>query len=189
MDHYFLFGILAATLPLIASVFYIRSILQGSTKINLAGNIIYMVATSMIVASSLAIGVTSAILLAIGYLLCQVIITIVSLRKGYFSFTYFDYFCLMISVISLFFWLGLHNPLYTLVINVAVDALGSLAVLKKLYLHPKTEAAFPWLLACLAGVVNLLAIPTFTLENSLYTYYNITASFLVFLLALRNPRS
>jgi hypothetical protein len=185
MSQHSLFGLFAAILPLVATIFYIRSILQGSTKINLAGNVIYIVSTLMIIASSLALGVTSAIILAFGYLACQLTITAVSLRKGYFAFTRFDYLCLTLSFFGLLLWINLNNPLYALVINVLVDALGSFAVLKKLYIHPRTEAPFPWFLAFTAGVINLLAIPAFNLENTLYTYYSIVSSILIFLLALR----
>jgi hypothetical protein len=185
MDNYFVFGFIAALLPLVATFFYIKSILSGYTRINLAGNFIYIMATVMIITSSLALGVTSAILLGLGYLLCQVSVSVAGLKYGYFKFTKFDYLCITLSFFGLVLWLSLDAPMYGLVTNVFVDALGSLAILKKLYLHPETEASFPWFLALIAGVVNLLAIPVFNIENSLYTVYSIASSFMIFALSLR----
>jgi len=185
MDSYFVFGFTASLLPLVATFFYIKSILSGYTRINLAGNFIYILATVMIITSSLSLGVTSAILLGFGYLLCQVSVSAVGFKYGYFKFTGFDYLCVTLSLFGLVLWLSLDAPMYGLVTNVFVDALGSLAILKKLYLHPETEASFPWFLAFIAGIVNLLAIPVFNIENSLYTFYSITSSFMIFALSLR----
>ena len=185
MDRFIIFGFIAALLPLVATFFYIRSIQEGKTRINLAGNAIYILATLMIIASSISLGVTTAIILAFGYLLCQILVSITGFRHGYFKFTRFDYVCVALSLFGLVLWVVLDSPIHALIINVLVDALGSFAILKKLYFHPKTEASFPWFLATMAGGINLLAVPVYDIENSLYTFYSITSSFLIFALSYR----
>lgn len=185
MDRFIIFGVIASILPLVATFFYVRSIREGETRINLAGNAIYILATLMIIWSSISLGVTSAIVLAFGYFLCQITVSIAGFRHGYFKFTRFDYTCVVLSLLGLVLWIIFDSPMHALVMNVFVDALGSFAILKKLYLHPKTEASFPWFLAMVAGVINLLSIPVYNMENSLYTFYSITSSLLIFALSFR----
>ena len=180
-------GYAAGILGLIPFWFYIVSMKLGSSKPNLAGVLIYTFAMTMIIASSIALHAWQALWLAVAYIFGQSLVIIISFKTGYFAFSKFDYGCILISVASLFLWIHTSNPLYALLLNVIVDALGTVAIAKKLYTHPKTEDTTAWTMALLVSVLNLFAIPLFNIENALYPIYLVVANVLIVSLSLRKP--
>ncbi len=178
-------GYAAGVLGFIPYIFLITSMRKGITKPNLAGWVLYSVAMIMIVASSIALGAWQTVWLAIAYVIGQVVVIAVSFKTGYFAFSKFDYFCISISLLGLVFWVYTNNPLYALVLNVFVDAMGTLAIARKLYLYPGTEDIKAWVVALLVTVLNCFAIASFDLSNALYPLYLIFANGLIVGLSLR----
>ncbi len=181
-------GYAAGLLELIVYVLIIRSMRMGITKPNLAGWVLYTVAMSMIVASSIALGAWQALWLAISYLVGQIVVILFSLKSGYFEFTKFDYACIGLSFLGLLLWLNTSNPLYALIINVGVDALGTLAIARKLYLHQETEDKLAWSLAASIALLNVFAVASFDITNALYPIYLVFANMLIATLSFRRTK-
>lgn len=179
-------GYAAGILGFVPFVFLIISMRKGVTKPNLAGWVLYTVAMIMIVASSVALGAWQAVWLAMAYVVGQSIVILVSLKTGYFSFSRFDYACLSLSLFGLLLWIFTNNPLYALVLNVAVDALGTLAIANKLFHHPGTEDTKAWSLSLAVATLNVFAVASFDLSNALYPAYLIFANVLIVGLSLRH---
>lgn len=178
-------GYAAGILGFIPYVFLILSMRKGTTKPNLAGWVLYTIAMVMIVASSIALNAWQTVWLAVAYVIGQSAVILVSFRTGYFAFSKFDYFCVSVSLIGLVLWIFTSNPLYALVLNVFVDAMGTLAIARKLYLHPKTEDTKAWSMSLSVAVLNCFAIASFDLSNALYPLYLIFANGLIVGLSLR----
>lgn len=178
-------GYAAGLLQLIVFALLIRSMMRGVTKPNLAGWVLYTVAMGMIVASSIALHAWQALWLAISYLFGQVVVILFSLRSGYFGFTKFDYTCIALSFLGLLLWLNTSNPLYALVLNVVVDALGTLTIARKLYLHRETEDRLAWSFGAAVALLNVFAIASFDLANALYPIYVLLATTLIAVLCFR----
>jgi hypothetical protein len=181
-------GYAAGILGFVPYIFLIISMRKGITKPNLAGWVLYSIAMIMIVASSIALGAWQTVWLAVAYVIGQAIVIAVSFRTGYFAFSRFDYACIIISLIGLILWVYTNNPLYALVLNVFVDAMGTLAIARKLYLHPGTEDTKAWIMAFLVTVLNCFAIASFDLSNALYPLYLIFANGLIVGLSLRKVK-
>lgn len=181
-------GYLAGLLGLIPYVLLVSSMRKGVTKPNLAGWVLYTVAMIMIVASSIALNAWQTVWLAIAYVVGQLFVIGTSLKTGYFSFNRFDYVCLGISSVSLIIWILTDNPLYALVLNVFVDALGTIAIANKLYKNPGTEDTKAWSVSLFVAVFNCFAIASFDLSNALYPIYLIFANLLIVILSLKKVK-
>ena len=118
----------------------------------------------------------------------QSAVIVVSFKTGYFAFSRFDHACLSISLLSLVIWILTSNPLYALVLNVIVDALGTLAIANKLYAHPGTEDTRAWSLSLAVAALNVFAVASLDLSNALYPIYLIFANMLIVGLSLRQHR-
>ncbi len=178
-------GYTAGILGFVPFWFLIISMRKGVTKPNLAGWFLYTVAMVMIVASSVALHAWQAVWLAIAYVIGQSLVIIISFRTGYITFSRFDYFCLLLSGLSIVLWVYTNDPLYALVLNVLVDGLGTLAIAKKLYKHPGTEDTRAWSISLAVATLNVFAVATFDLSNALYPIYLVFANILVVTLSLR----
>ncbi|MSU74301.1 hypothetical protein EXS57_00810 [Candidatus Kaiserbacteria bacterium] len=183
-------GYAAGILGLIPYILFIRAMRKGTEKINLAGWILYDVSMLMIVASSIALNAWQSVWLAVAYLFGQSAMIVLSFRTGYFAFSRFDYGCIGLSLLGLLLWISTSNPLYALVLNVAVDALGTLSIAKKVYIHPGTEDTIAWIAALSVAAFNVFAVASFDVSNALYPVYLVFANLIIVLLSLRGaPRT
>ncbi len=178
-------GYLAGILGFVPYFFILRSIKKGVTKSNLAGWVLYVIAMSMIAISSIALGALQAVWLALAYVVGNTLVIAVSLRTGYFAFSRFDYGCLVISLLSLALWVSTTNPLYALVLNVAIDVCGTFAIAHKLYQHPGTEDLIAWVLAFLVALLNVGAVVSFDLAHALYPLVLALSNLLIMALCFR----
>ena len=178
-------GYTAGILGLIPFWFLIVSMKKNITKPNLAGWILYTVAMIMIVASSIALNAWQALWLAVAYIFGQSLVIIISFKTGYFAFSKFDYACLSLSFLSLALWIYTNDPLWALVLNVVVDALGTLAIAKKLYKHPGTEDTKAWSISLAVATLNVFAVAALNVSNALYPIYLVVANILIVSLSLR----
>lgn len=178
-------GYAAGILGFIPYIPLIISMRRGRTKPNLAGWLLYTVAMLMIVASSIALGAWQAVWLAMAYIIGQLLVIITSFKTGYFAFSKFDYACFAISLLGLILWIYTKNPIYALVLNVFVDAMGTLTITRKTWLNPGTEDTFAWFLSFLIAILNVFAVASFDISNALYPIYIVIGNGLIFAVSLR----
>ena len=181
-------GYAAGIFGLIPFVMIAISMKKGETKPNLAGWIIYTVAMAMIVLSSIVIGAWQAVWLAMAYIVGQSLVISLSFRTGYFAFSRFDYIALSISFLSVVLWISTNDPIYALVLNVLVDAMGTFAILHKLYLHSGTESTKAWTMASFVALLNIFAITSFDVSHALYPIYLVFANALIAALSFRKNK-
>jgi len=175
----------AGVLELLVYVLIIRSMRKGVTKPNLAGWVLYTVAMGMVAASSIALGAWQVLFLVSAYLIGQVTIIGLSFKTGYFAFSKFDYASITLSLLGLLLSIQTTDPLYALVLNVGVDALGTLAIARKVYLHQETEDRVAWTLASGVAILNLFAVTSFDVSNALFPIYIVFANVLIAVLSFR----
>lgn len=129
------------------------------------------VAMILIAVSSWASGDRTTLWIAVAYASTQVIILAMALRYGYDGMTRLDRWLFVLAGLSVLLWWYTKNPLYTLVINVGIDAMSYIPLIKKSWNNPKSEDLTYWAIAGFASVLNMFAIRELSFEAVLYPWY------------------
>jgi uncharacterized membrane protein len=143
------------------------------------------VAMILIAISSWANGDRTTLWIAVAYASTQVIIIGMALRYGYDGMTRLDKSLFLLAFISVFLWWYTKNPFYTLVINVGIDAMSYIPLIRKSWKDPRSEDFTYWLIAAFASVLNMFAVTSLAFETVLYPWYLGIINLSVFLILFR----
>lgn len=179
MAYEHLFGIAAGVIGFLGFVPYIISTLRGTTKPNKATWIIWAAMGAIIAASYFSAGATYSAWLPVAYAIGIFAVAALSLRSGEKGWTRLDLFCLLGAGVGLLLWWLTSEPAFALYLTIAVDAIGFIPTLKKVYEEPESEDKLAWRLFLLADGLNIFAISEWTLAQASYPVY-----VLVFTMAL-----
>lgn len=178
-------GWISGVVALAAFVPYVRGILRGQTRPNIASWWIWTTVGACLCASYLSVGSRTSIWTPIGYVIGPLLIAILSLRYGQKGRTWLDSFCLLSATASLILWWWSGSAQLALGMNILVDACGALPTIRKTYQDPESEDRTAWLLFLLAGVLNLIAVTPWTLVTAAYPVYLVANSTVMNLLMIR----
>lgn len=102
------------------------------------------------------------------------------------SINWFDYFCLILSILLLLYWFVSKNVLNTVILTLIIDFIAFLPVFKKGFLQPWTETIFATFMAWINQIFTLLAISSPDPETTLFWLYLLIANTsFFFMVALR----
>lgn len=161
----------SGVVSLLSFVFYYISIFKGKTVPNQATWLILSIVGLIIFSSYYSLGERSALWLPLSFVVGPILIFILSIKYGVQKWSVFDKWCLFGAVTSLVFWFISGNAFLALSINILIDLLGMLPTIRKSYLNPETEEGFPWLLTCIASIVNIFAVSTWNFDTAIYPLY------------------
>ncbi len=151
-------GIIAGILALLGYIPYIYSIFKGTTRPNRATWFIWTIVGGLLAFSYIAEGDQTSIWLPLGYFIGPFIVALLSLKYGYAIWTKLDTFCTVAALISIVPWVLSDNAIFTLIINVIIDATGAIPTLVKTYSEPETEDLPAWAIFFVANTIQLFAI-------------------------------
>lgn len=179
-------GILAGLFSFVGYIPLILSILSRKTRPNRATWIIWGVVNSMIAASYYAVGARETLWVPLCFGICSSTVAILSIKYGEGGWTKFDRCCLISATISGIVWWYFNSPAIALLTNIAIDFIGSLPTIRKVYYEPETEERTPWVLFFVGSLANIVAIPTW--QFSIVLYPAMQVIILGVILALVNKR-
>ena len=177
---YEILGIIAGILALVGYIPYIYTTVRGKTRPNKATWIIWTVIGGLIAFSYLFEGDKNTIWLPLGYFIGPLIVAILSFRYGYSKWSKLDIACLVVGALSIIPWIILDNAIFTLLINVFIDATGAVPTLVKTYFEPETEDLTAWLIFFVANTLEVFAIEQWNLAAIYPLYLFILAGLIVF---------
>src|SRR3990167_2698669 len=172
-------GILAGILALVGYIPYIYTTIRGKTRPNKATWIIWTVIGGLIAFSYLFEGDKNTIWLPLGYFIGPLVVAILSFRYGYSEWSKLDIACLVVGAISIIPWIISDNAIFTLLINVFIDATGAIPTVVKTYREPETEDFSAWTIFFVANTLELLAIEQWNLAAIYPIYLFILAASIV----------
>lgn len=178
-------GYLAGIISFVNMFRYMWSIHESGTKPSLTYWILAELAMLLILFSSIALWDKTAIWIAAAYASTQIFIIILALKYNHERMTWFDMWLLTLALFSIVIWWYTSNPLYTLIINVGIDASGYIPLFKKIWKDPKSEDLIYWGVAGSASVLNMFAVSNITFQSVLYPWYLGIVNALVFLTLIR----
>ncbi|PSB56034.1 hypothetical protein C7B77_13175 [Chamaesiphon polymorphus CCALA 037] len=177
----------AGLILLLGNIPYILSIRRGDTRPNRVTWGIWTTIGFILVGSYYAIGATNTLWLPIAQVISQLIITCYAFKYSKGRWQRLDRICLAGAGLSLLLWWRSGSPLVALAMNIAMDILGAIPTIKKIYYEPDSEDLLFWVMAFSASVLNLLAIESFTLSFLLFPLYLFMLNITVLILLTR-PR-
>jgi hypothetical protein len=79
-----------------------------------------------------------------------------------------DTITLLAALTAIFVWVGLNNPLWSVILGISIDLIGYWPTVRKAYAEPWSESSFAWILWTLAPLFSLLALDTYNLLTTAY---------------------
>jgi hypothetical protein len=188
MSLYEAFGIAAGVLTFAAYPVYINDILKHGARPNRATWWILSLSNALIFVSYYSVGARTTLWVALGYALGNLSIAILSIRYGDTTWDAFDIICLGAALGSALLWWLFDTPLYTLLINIAIDFLGLLPTIYKTYKKPSTESQSAWIMDAAASILALLAVREWSFDIAIYPVYLLLTNCLIAGFTLRKKR-
>ena len=168
MDTKIIFALVALVLIVAASVPYIVDMLKGKTKPHLYTWLVWSITTGIAAAGVFyGNGGYPALTTGVGAAL-SFIIFFLSFKYGTKDITTGDKLALGFCLVAILIWVGLHNPLGSVVLAAAIDIAAYWPTVRKTYTAPWSEPLFSWALWIATPFFSILALSAyniFTLVN------------------------
>jgi hypothetical protein len=186
LNWHAILGMAAGLILLLGNIPYILSIRRGDTRPNRVTWGIWTTIGFILVGSYYAIGATNTLWLPISQVISQLIITCYAFKYSKGRWQKLDRICLAGAGLSLLLWWRSGSPLVALAMNIAMDILGAIPTIKKIYYEPDSEDLLFWVMAFSASVLNLFAIESFTWSFVVFPLYLFILNITVLILLTRS---
>lgn len=156
-------NILTVSISLIASFFYIKSVIKGDTIPNKMGWFIWILAP--LVSSFIMLkngGGLSALPVFMSWII-PLFVFIASFynKKSYWKISTLDIICLLCALVALYFWLVAKNIISATIFAVLADAFGFIPTIVKSWSHPQTEKPWPYMAGFFNALISILTLTTY----------------------------
>lgn len=161
VDRFLITGALAGVITFIAFIFYGYDTLKGISSPNPATWVVWWVEGVLILSSSWEGGARETLIPTVVAQIGFSVMVLLLWKYGA-KWSVLDKRCLVAALLSVIPWIITNDPVWTLMITLAIDLLGAWPTWKKAYHDPSSEGALPgkiaWALFALASIVNVFAI-------------------------------
>ncbi|MEI6326905.1 MAG: hypothetical protein WCO78_02165 [Candidatus Roizmanbacteria bacterium] len=178
-------GIIGAlgTLP------YVWGIYKGSIKPHRVSWLIWTTLTIINFFSQYSGGARASLIFTGQSAFWCTVILVISLKKGVGGHTRFDILCIIGAVFGLILWKITDSPFLSLLINIAIDAIGCIPTIKKIFLQPRSEGLTMYLTGMFSALFGLLAEPKFSVYTLLFPTWVIAANSVIVSIGLWKRRT
>lgn len=157
------FLLILSVLITVASVIpYIRDILKGTTRPNIASWITWTLLTLVATIAEFAAGEYVTAIFTSAAVVETLLVVLLGMKYGYAKYSKFDAICQMGALSGFVFWLLFNSPAAAVIAVVTIDLIGALPTVRHSWLKPDEET---WLTFAMAGIGGLLAIFALTTYN------------------------
>jgi len=168
MEIKLIFGVIAFVLTIIGIIPYIVNIIKKKTTAHIYSWLIWGILQLVVVVAQIKNGAGYGSMSGTAGVFICFLIVFLSLKNGFKNIKKFDTFCLFMSVIAIFIYVRLNNPLLAVIVATITNFMGFLPTLRKAYKDPKSETAATFLIGAVATLLSLLAIQNYTILTTLY---------------------
>lgn len=163
-----IFAVLAVLVNTYAFYPYLRDIFSKQTKPHTYTWLIWTITQGTAVAGLwYGHGNLGSIELAIGTFFVFFIF-LLSLFRGTKNITYSDTIILIISLLAVFVWWKLNNPILAVFMVTGIDIFGTIPTIRKSWIDPHSETMISWGLFSLANFLSILALGSYNLLTVTY---------------------
>lgn len=176
----------AAIASLLAAGLYIRAMIKGKARPNRVTWLMWSIAPFIATAAEIYSGVTWAVIPVFMTGFAPFLIFCASFfTKAYWRLSKFDYFCGGVSALALVLWVVTMEPILSIILAIAADAIASIPTLKKAWRNPETESVWPFLTGIFNAVAALLVAVTWSFNEVSFPLYLLGLNILLVLVVHR----
>lgn len=169
-------GGLAVVISLIGYVPYLRDLFAGKTKPHSFSWLIWGILTAIGFMAQVSDGAGAGAWVQGFTLILCVIIFFVSLKYGSKVISKFDWFLLIMALLSFVPWMATSDATISILLLIVIDILGLIPTIRKTYIDPYSETLITWELNTFKHVLALFAMENYSITTSLYSIYLVTAN-------------
>ncbi|MFA5999676.1 MAG: hypothetical protein WC783_01715 [Candidatus Paceibacterota bacterium] len=166
---------ITVTIQFIGVFFYIKGMIQGTTKPNRVTWIIWALAPLIgtWLAWKAGAGLSILPVFMAGFNPILVLIASFIIKNGYWHITKLDIFCGILALFSLFLWIMTSNFSISILFAILSDGLAALPTIIKSFKYPETETASAYAGGVVANTLGLVIIKEWTFPIYSFGIYNI----------------
>ncbi len=164
-------GFFALVLNLIGYVPYIRDIFRKKVKPHRITWGIWTILTTIAAFNQVSNGGGYSSMFFISTAVLVSFVFILSLKYGMGGASKIDRLCLILSLLLLIYWITVQETRLSTVLAVIIDGIAAIPTVIKTYHQPKTESYPQWILAGVAGLLTITAVPHFDWILIIYPLY------------------
>jgi hypothetical protein len=164
-------GITAGLLSAIGFILYIRAILKGNTKPERSSWWLWSALMIVALIAQISAGATWSILLTVVFLVCNLIIAILSINRGYGLFKLRDYIAFLVLGLGVILWIKTKNPLVALIVVVVLDLVGNFLTMLKTWRAPYSENLLAWVLTSTAAIFAVISVGNSNISRLIFPFY------------------
>ncbi len=173
MENALLFGIISTGIGLIGIISLWRDILKWRTIPHFFSHFVWLVLVGfnlfVLISNREFIAMVPAIFMTTSLFFCC-IFWFWWLRR--ISINWFDYLCLILSILLILYWIFSWNTLNAVILTVIIDLIAFLPTFKKWWIQPWTETTLVYFMSSLGQIFTLLSLSGFeNLENMIFWFY------------------
>ena len=168
MEYKIVVSFIAVALSFIGYGIYVRDILNGKIKPHTFTFLIWAIASSITWGLQVygGAGVGAWITFAVSAI-C-ILIFFLCLKYGEKNITIWDIVFLLLAFVSLFLWLVIKQPVWSVILLVATDLLGFAPTVRRSWNKPYEEGLVTWELTAFRHALSIIALEKFNILTLLY---------------------
>jgi hypothetical protein len=178
------FVYLGCAIALLGSASYVIDTARGRIQPNRVTYVMWSLAPLVTFTVQVREGIGIQTLWMLALALCPLSILVASfIGKGSaWSLTAFDLVCGALSFAGFLLYLATSVATLAVTFSVAADGLAALPTIRKAFLRPETESAWPYLTTAASAVLTLLTLSSLSFVNSAFSFYLLTVCLIIFAL-------
>lgn len=180
MEKEVLFALISILIYLIGIIPYWRDVIRGRTLPHPFSTGVWAILVGfnsyVLYISGEYLAFIPSLLMTFSLLIFWIGYGIRSFRK--ISINWFDYLCLVLSVILLLYWKISWDVLNTVILTMIIDLIAYLPIFKKWWIAPWTETIWAYFLSGVNQIFTILALSSPNAETTLFWSYLLVSNFI-----------
>ncbi len=158
----------SAIIGTLGSIPYLWGIYKGNVKPHRVSWLIWGILATINFFSQYAGGARDSLIFTGQSAFWCLLFFFISLKKGEGGHTRLDIFCIGGAVFGLVLWKLTNNPLSSLLVNIAIDAIGCIPTIRKTYLQPHSEGLTTFAVGIFSALFGMLAERGYSIYTLLF---------------------
>lgn len=150
---------------------YVRDILRGTTKPNIASWITWTLLTLVATIAEFAAGEYVTAIFTSAAVIETLLVVILGLKYGYAKYSKFDAACQLGALLGFICWYLFNTPAAAVIAVVTIDLIGALPTVRHSWLNPDEETWLTFSMAGFGGLLAIFALTTYNWTSLTYAVY------------------